>query len=245
VIDFTGKVLMLTGAASGIGAAVATLFHAHGASVVLTDRQADALAALASRLGSADRVLTLPLDVTVPGDVDAALDQAARRVGGIDHRVPAAGIFRPAPIAAMSDAQWRETMAVNLDGVFHTCRAAVPHLRDGGAIVNIASVAGHRGSVSYTHYSATKGAVLAFTRALAQELAPRLRINAVSPGIIATPMTDHLVRERGERLVVNTPMGRTGTAHEVAGVIAFLCSDLASFITGETIHINGGLYIGS
>ena len=108
-----------------------------------------------------------------------------------------------------------------------------------------ASIAGHRGSASHTHYSASKGAILAFSRALAGEVAPRLRVNTVSPGIIATPMTTDLVRDRGERLLAQTPLGRFGTADEVAGVIAFLCSNLASFVTGETIHVNGGLYMAS
>jgi 3-oxoacyl-[acyl-carrier protein] reductase len=245
MIDFSGKVLALTGAASGIGRAVAELFHDQGARLLLTDRQAEPLQALADRLGTPDRVLALPVDVTRSDQVEVALRQAAARFGALDYLVPAAGIFRGAGVAAMTDAEWRDTIAVNLDGTFNTCRAALPLLRDGGAIVTIASVAGHRGAVNYAHYSATKGAVLAFSRALAAEVAPRLRVNAVSPGVIETPMTTDLVRIRGDRLLASTPMNRLGTPREVANVIAFLCSDLASFVTGETIHVNGGLYMAS
>ena len=144
----------------------------------------------------------------------------------------------------MTDAQWRQTLAVSLDGVFHACRAAMPLLRDGGSIVNIASMAGHRGSVRHAHYAACKAAVLGFTRSLVHELSPRgVRANCVSPGIIATPMTEAVMAQNGPTLIANTPMRRFGTPEEVASVIAFLASPAAAFVTGETIHINGGLYM--
>ncbi len=145
----------------------------------------------------------------------------------------------------MTDEQWRETIGINLDGVFYTCRAIAPLLRDGGAIVNIASMAGHRGSYQHAHYAAAKGAVLSFSRSLALELAPRIRVNAVSPGLIDTPMVKPLLAARGDELLAATPLKRLGQPEEVARAIAFLCSDWASFITGETLHINGGLYIAS
>jgi 3-oxoacyl-[acyl-carrier protein] reductase len=110
-------------------------------------------------------------------------------------------------------------------------------------VVNIASMAGHRGSYQHAHYAAAKGAVLSFTRSLALELAPRVRVNAVSPGLIDTPMVRPLMAARGPQLIEQTPLKRLGTSEEVARVIAFLCSDWASFITGETVHVNGGLYI--
>ncbi len=110
-------------------------------------------------------------------------------------------------------------------------------------MVNIASMAGHRGSYQHAHYAAAKGAVLSFSRSLALELAPRVRVNAVSPGLIDTPLVQPLLKVRGPQLIDQTPLKRLGTSEEVARVIAFLCSDWASFITGETVHINGGLYI--
>jgi 3-oxoacyl-[acyl-carrier protein] reductase len=165
------------------------------------------------------------------------------RFGSLDFLVTGAGIYREQLIEGMTDEQWRETLAVNLDGVFFTCRAAAPLLNEGGAVVNVASMSGHTGSYMHGHYAATKGAVLAFTRTLALELAPKVRVNAVSPGLIDTPMVGRLMDLQGDRLLDMTPLKRLGAPEEVGKVVAFLCSDWASFITAETIHINGGLYV--
>lgn len=153
------------------------------------------------------------------------------------------GLYLDQMIQDMADAQWRQAIGVNLDGVFYTCRAAIPLLADGGAIVNIASITGHRGSYMHRHYSTAKGGVLTFSRSLALELAPRIRVNAGSPGLIDTPLIQPLLKVRGPMLIDQTPLKRLGKPEEVARTIAFLCSDWASFIIGETIHINGGLYI--
>ena len=147
-------------------------------------------------------------------------------------------------VETMADDQWRQTISINLDGVFYFCRAIQPILRDGGAILNIASMAAHRGSYQHAHYAAAKGGVLSLTRSLAVELAPRnIRVNAVSPGLIDTPLIQPLLAVRGDQLLEATPMHRLGRPEEVANVIVFLCSDMASFVTAETIHINGGLYV--
>lgn len=242
--DFTGRTLLLTGASGGIAQATARLFHAQGANVVLTDIAVPALEAFAASLDpEAARLATLRMDAARPEDAQAAVDLACTRFGGIDFLVPAAGIFPDQPFATMTAAQWRDLMAVNLDGVFHLCRAAVAALREGSAIVNLASVAGHRGSRDHAHYSASKSALFGLTRSLALELAPRTRVNAVSPGIIVTGMTEGLRAQRGDALLAQTPLGRHGTAAEVASVIGFLCGPGASFITGEVMHVNGGLYM--
>ncbi len=137
---------------------------------------------------------------------------AGREFGGLDILVTGAGLYVEQEVATMTDADWRRTVAVNLDGVFHACRAAMPLLRDGGSIVNIASMAGHRGSVRHAHYAACKAAVLAFTRSLVHELSPRgVRANCVSPGIIATPMTEAVMASNGAALIAATPMRRFGT----------------------------------
>ncbi len=154
-----------------------------------------------------------------------------------------AGLYRDQLVDGMTDAQWQQGIGVNLDGVFHCCRAAVPLLGDGAAIVNVASMSGHKGSYLHAPYAAAKGAVLAFTRTLALELAPQVRVNAVSPGLIDTPLVKPLLDRQGPQLIDSTPLKRLGRPDEVAKVVAFLCSDWASFITAETIHINGGLYI--
>lgn len=172
------------------------------------------------------------------------LAEACRdRFGHADFLVTGAGVYRDQLVASMSDEQWRETLGINLDGVFFTCRAVAPLLRDGGAIVNIASMAGHRGSYQHAHYAAAKGAVLSFSRSLALELAPRIRVNAVSPGLIDTPLIRPLLAAKGDELIKATPLKRLGRPEEVARAVAFLCSDWASFVNGETLHINGGLCI--
>lgn len=242
--QFTGRTLLLTGASGGIAQATARQFHAQGANLVLADIALPALQAFAAALdpGGA-RVAVIGMDAAREADAEAAVTLACRRFGGIDFLVPAAGTYPDQPFRTMTAEQWRRLMAVNLDGVFHLCRAAVGKLCDGSAIVNLASVAGHRGSRDHAHYAASKAALLGLTRSLALELAPRTRVNAVSPGIIATAMTEDLRADRGEGLLAATPLGRYGTADEVAAVIAFLCSGAAAFITGEVVHVNGGLYM--
>jgi 3-oxoacyl-[acyl-carrier protein] reductase len=244
MIDFQGQVLVLTGAAGGIGRAIARRFLDAGARVVLSDVDGAALTELAGDLDPAgERVLEGVHDV---GDARAAEGLAERCracFGGADFLVTGAGLYRDQAVQGMSDAQWAETLRINLDGVFYTCRALIPLLRDGGAIVNLSSMAGHRGSRHHAHYSAAKGAVLSFSRSLALELAPRIRVNAVSPGLIDTSMVQPLLAAQGERLLEATPLKRLGSADEVAGVVAFLCSDLASFVVGETVQVNGGLYM--
>jgi len=245
MIDLSGRVLLLTGAAGGIGTAIAHAFRRAGARALLSDRSAPQ--PLASALDPSGRdVAAIACDVTRSASVDAMVAAAIARFGRIDVVVPAAGVFPDATLEGMTDEAWRQCLAVNLDGTMAVCRAAVPHMGAGGAIVTIASVAGHRGSRGHAHYAAAKGGVLAFTRSLAAELAPRgIRANAVSPGVIETPMIARLMQDRGPDLVAQTPMQRTGTAEEVAGAVIFLASGLASFITGETLHVNGGLYIHS
>lgn len=245
MFDLTGKVALITGANGGIPRATAALFRRLGAHLVLTDLDPAAVEAFAAALPPAEaRILTARVDVTKPEEVDEAVAMAGREFGGIDILVTGAGLYVEQDVTAMTDADWRLAVGVNLDGVFHACRAAMLLLRKGGSIVNIASMAGHRGSVRHAHYAACKSAVLGFTRSLVHELSPRgVRANCVSPGIIATPMTEAIMAQNGPSLIANTPMRRFGTPEEVASVIAFLASDAAAFVTGETIHINGGLYM--
>lgn len=244
-IDFAGKAMLLTGANGGITRAIAQVFNDLNADLVLTDLDGDGIAAFAKELPKrGGRIVTARMDVTDSAGVDAAFDLAKREFGGIDHLVTGAGLYLDQLVETMTDAQWRRTVAINLDGVFHACRAAAKVMRDGGAIVNIASMAGHRGSYQHAHYAAAKGAVLSFSRSLTHELAPRgIRVNCVSPGLIDTPLIQPLLKVNGPALIAATPLKRLGRPEEVARVIAFLCSDWASFVTGETVHINGGLYI--
>lgn len=242
--DFQNKTLVLTGANGGIGREIALLFHAHGANLVLTDLDESGLQAFASTLdGAADRVEVMRMDAANSEDAEKAVALASTRFGGIDFLVPSAGLYQAQSVESMTDAQWRQTMGINLDGVFYMCQRAIPALKDNSAIVNLTSVAAHRGAFYNAHYSASKGGVLSLTRSLARELGPKTRVNTVSPGVIATPMTSELIQRRGAESIEQTPLKRLGHPSEIASVIGFLCSSAASFITGEVIHVNGGLYI--
>jgi len=244
MISFEDKVLAMNGANGGIARATAERFHDAGAKLFLTDIDAAALADFAASLDPGGRrIVTVPQDVSQAGEAEAAAAACREAFGEIDFLVPAAGLYRSAKIAEMPVEEWRRSIAVNLDGIFYTCQAFLPLMRDGGSIVTLSSLAAERGSHSHAHYSAAKGATISFTRSLALEVAPRLRANCVSPGIIDTVMVQSLMAAKGDALLDATPLGRMGTADEVAGTIAFLCSDLAAFITGETLQVNGGIHI--
>lgn len=243
MLDFTGKHFLISGAASGIGRAASECLHRHGASVSLLDRELSQLEPITNALGP--RAKSVAADVASPMKCEAAVKQAVEAFGVLDGIVAAAGIYRDEPAAEMSADAWRLTLSVNLDGVFYTIRAALPYLKENSSIVTLTSMAAHMGgSFGHAHYGASKGGVLALTRSLARELGPKTRVNAVSPGVIVTPMTSRLLADRGEAVIQQTPLRRHGTSEEVANVIAFLCSDASSFVTGEAIHVNGGFYMG-
>lgn len=242
--DFAGRTLFLTGANGAIGRTVARSFLDSGANLFLTDLDAAGIERFVGELGTApSRIDTARVDVASSVEIGAAVARCVSRFGGIDFLVPMAGLYPESGFAAMGEGDWRRAIEVNLNGVFLTCRSAAAHLRENSAVVLVSSIAAHRGSAMHAHYAAAKGGVLSLARSMALELAPRTRVNSVSPGIIETEMTRGLVAARGDELVAQTPLGRLGQPNEVASVIAFLCSDAAGFITGETIHVNGGLYI--
>jgi len=215
--------------------------------MLLADIREDALRELARSIDpSGTRAETMRYDAGCPQDAASAVKLCLERFQRLDFLVPAAGIFEHQPFQTMTDEQWRKTLSVNLDGVFYLCRRAIPVMAEGGAVVTIASEAAHAGSsIGYSHYGASKGGVLTMTRSLARELAPRVRVNAVSPGAIDTHMIDDFMHEHGRAVLEAVPMERLGTPREVAVAVAFLCSDAASYITGQVIHVNGGSYIGS
>lgn len=244
--DFSGKALLLTGASGGIGKAVAELFHEAGASVLLADIDGAAVSDLAQSMDPGGKVVVgLKYDAASASDAERAVGLCLSKFGRLDYVVSAAALYEDLPFLTMTDEQWRRSMAVNLDGVFYICRRAIPVMEDNGAVVLIASQSAHEGgSVRHSPYGASKGGVLLLARSLARELAPRIRINAVSPGFIDTPMSREAIRLRGAAVLDKTPMGRMGTPREAAESIAFLCSDASTYITGQTIHINGGAYMG-
>ncbi|NUO61602.1 MAG: SDR family oxidoreductase [Hamadaea sp.] len=243
--DFAQRVVVITGAAGGIGRATARLMAARGAWLVLADADEYAVDRLADELGGiSSGVLATHHDAADATSTAALIALAASVDQRIDVIVPSAGIYPESGLEETTDELWSRVLTINLDGVFHLLRDASPYLTAGSSIVTVASVAGHRGSARHAHYAASKAGVLSLTRSLAWELGPRrIRVNAVSPGLIETPMTEQLMATRGEAAIAATPLGRFGKPEEVAAVIAFLASDAAGFITGEHVHVNGGWFM--
>jgi 3-oxoacyl-[acyl-carrier protein] reductase len=232
-----GKTALVTGASRGIGRAIATELAAAGASVVIGYRSGQNEAAeLAAELGAH----------AIQADVASAED-AARLVaeaGDLDILVNNAGLTRDGLLARMSDDDWRVVIETNLSSVFYTCRAVCRPMmkKRAGAIVNISSVVGVHGNWGQTNYAASKAGIIGFTKALARELGSRnVRANVVAPGYVKTQLTDVLPEEATAAMLENTPLGRLGEPADVAGAVRFLCSDEASFITGEVLLVDGGL----
>jgi 3-oxoacyl-[acyl-carrier protein] reductase len=236
---------IVTGATGGIGRELVAAFVDEGRQVIAVDLDGDALERLVAEHGAGGPggVTAFAGDVADPAFIEHVVDTVAKEHGGIDAVVPCAGVYIDAAFADLPDSVWETTMRVNVDAVFRLLRAATPHFAEGASIVNLTSIAADRGSAAHAHYAASKGAILALTRTLAVELAPRVRVNAVAPGVIETKMTRGLVAVKGDTILQQTPLARYGTAREVASVIVFLCSPGAGFITGEVIRVNGGLHI--
>ncbi len=242
--NFKNRTLVLTGAAGGIGREIVRQFYDAGANLVVADMDIASLDSFIQTLTpEVGRIVSMKMDSSKPEDCDQLVELARAHFGGIDFLVPGAAIYKADPIREMTDEQWRQTLSINLDGVFFLIKRAIPLLRENSAIVNISSMAAHRGAFYNAHYSSTKGALISLTRSLSRELGPATRVNAVSPGMIDTPMARDLIRDRGQPAIDQTPLKRVGQPGEIASVIAFLCSEGASFITGEVINANGGLHM--
>jgi 3-oxoacyl-[acyl-carrier protein] reductase len=244
-IDLSGKRALVTGGSRGVGAATARLLARAGADVAITYRaRAEAAAAVVAELeGHGVRALALAGDVADAGVVEALFGQLDQEFGGLDILVANAGIWPPedVPIAEMTVEQWRRTLAVNLDGVFHCVRAAARRIAEGGRIVLVGSTAGQRGEANHADYAATKGALNALVKGVAVELAGRdVTVNCVAPGWIDTEMSAAPYADRRPEIEAGIPLGRVASAEDVAGPILFLCSPLARHVTGEVLNVNGG-----
>jgi 3-oxoacyl-[acyl-carrier protein] reductase len=242
MFDLTGKGALVTGATGGIGGAIAKALHAQGANVAITGTRAERLEALAAELGS--RVFVLPCDLRDRPAVVELADTAEKTLGQVDILVNNAGITRDNLFMRMKDEEWDDVIAVNLTSVFVLTRGILRGMmrRRYGRIVNIASISAVLGNPGQPNYAASKAGLVGMTKSLAREVASRgITANAISPGFISTPMTDALTPKQVEAIAAAIPARTFGKPDDVAAAVVFLASNEAAYITGETMHVNGGM----
>lgn len=244
-MEFTEKISVITGASQGIGETLARMLARDGALTVLLDIQQDKLESVVRSIRSeGGRAASYALDVGDSGQVSEVIEAILAEHGRIDHLVNNAGITRDNLMMRMKQEEWDSVLRVNLTGVFHLCKSVIRAMmnRRSGRIVNLASVSGVMGNVGQANYSASKAGVIGLTKTLARESASRgITVNAVAPGYIATPMTEKLSDSIKSQYLNLIPLKRFGTPEDVAQAVRFLLSDAASYITGEVIHVNGGM----
>ncbi len=238
-----GRAALVTGASGAIGGAIARALHAQGASVALSGTRAEALERLRAELG--ERAAAVACDLNETAAVDGLVAAAEAALGApIDILVANAGVTRDGLLARMKDEDWASVQRVNLESLFRLSRAAIRGMmkRRFGRIIAITSVVGVTGNPGQTNYAAAKAGMIGFCKALAQEVASRaVSVNCIAPGFIASPMTDALNEAQRERILATVPAGRLGGPDEIAAAAVFLASDEASYVTGQTLHVNGGL----
>ncbi|GGC69055.1 3-oxoacyl-[acyl-carrier-protein] reductase [Chelatococcus reniformis] len=242
MFDLSGRKALVTGASGGIGGAIARALRAQGAEVVLSGTRREALEALAAELGGGVHVV--PADLSSADSVEALVPAAEAALGGLDVLVNNAGVTRDNLFLRMKDEEWNDVIAVNLTASFRLSRAAVKGMmrRRFGRIVNIGSVVGSTGNPGQGNYAASKAGLIGMTKALAAEVASRqITVNCVAPGFITSPMTDALNEKQREAILANVPAGRLGGGDDVAAAVVYLASSEAAYVTGQTLHVNGGM----
>lgn len=247
-INLEGRTAVVTGASQGLGEATARVLHAAGANVVINFypdaagcNQSNA-ERIATELGG--RAIAIGADVCQTLSVDRLLDAAIEKFGSLDIVINNAGILRDRTCKKMADDEWQSVIDTNLTGVFNVCRSAATRLTDSGRIVNFASICGQIGFFGQANYAAAKAGVMGLTKTLARELARQnITVNAIAPGLILTEMGKSIPDQHRAEMIRQIPLGRCGEPSEIANAVLFLCSDLASYITGQVLHVNGGWYV--
>jgi 3-oxoacyl-[acyl-carrier protein] reductase len=242
MFDLSGKTALVTGASGGIGGAIARGLHAQGASIIGSGTRTDALDALCAELG--ERAQALACDLSDPAAVDALVGQAEALGAPLDILVANAGVTRDNILVRMKDEEWATVITVNLEAYFRLSRTALRGMmrRRYGRIIGITSVVGVMGNAGQANYAASKAGMIGFTKSLAQEIAPRaVTVNCIAPGMIESPMTDALTEQQKTAILGRIPAGHLGSGADVAAACVYLASDEAAYVTGQTLHVNGGM----
>lgn len=242
MFDLTGKTALITGASGGIGGAIAAALHDAGATVGLSGTRVEPLESLAAELG--ERAHVLPCNLGDPEAVDALPKQAIEAMGGLDILVNNAGITRDQLFMRMSDEDWQSVIDVNLTSAMRLCRGVMRPMMKArwGRIINISSIVGATGNPGQVNYAASKAGLVGMTKSIAYEVASRgITANAVAPGFIATAMTDKLTDDQKDKINQQIPAARMGSSEEIAAAVLYLASPEAGYVTGATLHVNGGM----
>jgi 3-oxoacyl-[acyl-carrier protein] reductase len=242
MLDLTGKKALVTGATGGLGGAIARRLHAQGATIALSGTRAEALEALAAELG--ERAVVTPCNLADRESVEALVPAAEEKLGGLDILVNNAGVTKDNLFLRLKDEDWDSVIAINLTAAFRLSRAAVKSMmrRRYGRIISIGSVVGTTGNPGQGNYAASKAGLIGMSKALAAEVASRnITVNVVAPGFIESPMTQALNEKQREGILADVPMGRLGSGDDVAAAVAYLASTEAGYVTGQTLHVNGGM----
>jgi len=241
--DLKNKKIIITGGSRGIGLAVLEAFYKYDAEILTIGSNVNNLENLKNKF---PKIKIELLNLKNLNDINQQFPKFIDKLGGIDILINNAGITKDNLALRMKEDEWRDVIDVNLSSVFYTCQVAIKAMikTKAGSIVNITSVVGHTGNIGQANYTASKAGVIAMTKSLAKEYAKKnIRVNCVSPGFIATDMTKNLKEEYKNELLKNIPINRLGAGEDIANAVTFLSSDASSYITGETIHVNGGMYM--